>query len=206
MKALLINGSPHQKGCTYTALQQVEQGLGESGVEAEYFWIGKAAVRPCIACRECARLKRCAFEDDVVNRLVAAATAADALVIGSPVYYAGMQGSLKSVCDRLWYCAGAALAGKPAAAVTSARRAGTTTTLEQIYKYFMIDQMPVASSSYWPMVHGNSPEEVLQDEEGINVCRQLGINLADLMRCQEAGRAVGIERKQLSAVKTNFIR
>jgi multimeric flavodoxin WrbA len=206
MKALLINGSPNEHKCTYTALQQVEAGLQEGGIECEWFWTGTGAVHPCIACHSCAERGACTFDDDCVNALAVAAKAADAIVVGSPVYYAGINGSLKSVLDRLYYSAGSALAYKPAGAVVSARRAGTTAALEQLNKYFIINNQPLAGSGYWPMVHGNTVEDVLQDKEGLQVARQLGSNIACLLHAIETAKAAGIEPKRYEKIATNFIR
>lgn len=206
MKVLLINGSPREKGCTYTALCEVADALNKQGLETDIFQLGKQPVRGCIGCGGCAGKGRCIFDDDAVNRAIEKAEEADAYIIGSPVYFASANGALISLLDRMFY-AGKCFAYKPAAAVVSARRAGTTASIDEINKYFSIRSMPVVSSKYWTMVHGNTPEEVRQDLEGMQNMRTLGNNMAWLLKCLEAGRAAGIETPEAEEpVKTNFIR
>ncbi len=206
MKVLLINGSPRPKGCTYTALAEVAKTLNECEIETEIIQIGNQAIRGCIACGGCAGKARCVFDDDAVNEIIAKMETADGLVIGSPVYFASPNGNLISLLDRLFY-AGTCFAHKPAAAVVSARRAGTTVTLDDLNKYFTIRQMPVVSSTYWNMVHGSCPEDVLQDREGLQTMRNLGRNMAWLLKCIESGKKNGIEVPTAeSGVWTNFIR
>lgn len=206
MKALLINGSPNEKGCTYTALSEVAATLEENGVETKIVSIGKQPIRGCIGCGGCAGKNRCVFNEDPVNELIEEMETADALVIGSPVYFASPNGNLTSLLDRFFY-AGGCFAHKPAAAVASARRAGTTVTLDDLNKYFQIRQMPVVSSTYWNMVHGNRPEEVQKDEEGLQTMRNLGRNMAWLLKCIEKGRKDGLEPPvNEHTYKTNFIR
>lgn len=206
MKVLLLNGSPHEKGCTYTALSEVAGALESCGVSAEILWLGRDAGTGCAGCGACARLGKCVI-DDVVNTAAEKARDCDGFIIGSPVHYAAASGQATGVMDRLFRSAGDALRLKPAAAVVSARRAGTTAALEQLNKYFMINEMPVVSSRYWNMVHGARSEDVAQDEEGMSVMRTLGRNMAWLLRSIEAGRAAGVEPpEQEPPVKTNFIR
>lgn len=207
MRVLLINGSPNEKGCTYTALSEVAAALEKEGVETEIFHIGKQPIRGCIGCKGCVNNNaRCVFDDDSVNRAIEKAEKADALVIGSPVYYASANGALISLLDRMFY-AGKCFAYKPAAAVVSARRAGTTASIDEINKYFSIRNMPIVSSKYWTMVHGNSPEEVRQDLEGLQNMRILGKNMAWLLKCLEAGQKAGISIPEAETpMKTNFIR
>lgn len=206
MKVLLLNGSPHEKGCTFTALSEVAGALERSGLETEILWLGKGETIGCRGCGACAKLGKCVF-DDVVNAAADKAKECDGLVVGSPVHYASASGQITCALDRLFYSAGKHLRFKPAAAVVSARRAGTTAAIDQLNKYFTISQMPVVSSRYWPMVHGNTPDEVRQDLEGMAVMRQLGRNMAWLLRCLEAGRAAGVPLPvQEPPVKTNFIR
>lgn len=205
MKVILINGSPNEYGCTYTALAEVAKSLGENGVETEIIHIGKKPIRGCQDCEVCHRGK-CVFNDDIVNLVVERMRGADGLVVGSPVYYASANGSIVSLLDRMFQVA-ENLVHKPAAAIVSARRAGTTAALDVLNKYFLIAQMPVVSSTYWSMVHGNTPEEVLQDEEGLQVMRNLGRNMAYMLKCIEAAKKAGIEPP--AAEKrcfTNFIR
>ena len=208
MKVLLINGSPKEHGCTDLALSEVARALRGCGVETEQVWIGTKPVRGCIACGGCSGKGRCVFGDDPVNTVLEKMAQADGLVVGSPVYYASANGSAVSLLDRVFYAGDRRLfAGKPAAAVVSARRAGTTASLDQLNKYFMISGMPVVSSSYWNMIHGNSPAEAAQDAEGLQIMRNLGRNMAWLLRCIEAGREKGTAfPEQENAVRTNFIR
>lgn len=211
MKVMLVNGSPHRHGCTDRALQEVARTLEKDGVEAEIFWIGAKPVGGCIACGGCDRTGACVF-DDAVNEFRAKAAEADGFVFGAPVHYAHAGASLVGFMDRLFYSNGRAgqpdvFRHKPAAAVASARRAGTTAALDDIQKFFTISQMPVVSSRYWNNVHGNTPEEVEQDAEGLWTMRQLGRNMAWLLRSIEAGRAAGLEPPaQEPGARTNFIR
>ncbi|MDR3315953.1 MAG: flavodoxin family protein, partial [Coriobacteriales bacterium] len=206
MKVLLLNGSPNEKRCTYTALEQVARGLADGGVESEIVWLGKEPVKPCIGCGACQKTQRCAFgEKDGINALIEQAQAADGLVLGSPVFYAGINGSLKSTLDRLFFAASSSFAFKPGACVVSARRAGTTAALEQLHKYICIAQMPLVNSFYWPMVHGQAADQVLQDEEGCQTVYQLGANMAWLLKSIEAGKQAGITPTQPDArARTNF--
>ena len=206
MKVLLINGSPNEKGCTYTALSEVAATLNENGVETEIASIGKQPIRGCIGCGGCAGKRRCVFGDDIVNSMIEKMEQADGLIIGSPVYFASPNGNLMSMLDRFFY-AGGCFAHKPAAAVASARRAGTTVTLDDMNKYFGIRQMPVVSSTYWNMVHGSKPEDVKKDEEGLQTMRNLGRNMAWLLKCIAAGKENGVEPPMSENTKrTNFIR
>jgi multimeric flavodoxin WrbA len=208
MKVLLLNGSPQKSKSTFTALQQVARGLEDNGVASEIVWLGASPMKPCIACGACDKTQRCAFgDDDGVNTLIEAIQAADALVIGSPVHFAGMNGSLKAALDRIFFAAASTFAFKPAGVLVCARRAGTTSALDQILKYPLYAQMPVVSSFYWTMVHGRSGEEVLQDEEGVHTVYQMGANMAWLLKSIEAGREAGIEPTPLKdRAWTNFIR
>ena len=211
MKVMLVNGSPHKEGCTNRALEEVARTLEGEGITAEIFWIGPKPVGGCVSCGACKMLGRCAF-DDVVNEFRAKAAEADGFIFGAPVHYAHAAGSLLGFMDRLFYANGRAGApnvfrNKPAAAVTSARRAGTTAALDDIQKFFTLAQMPIVSSRYWNNVHGNTASEVEQDEEGLWTMRQLGRNMAWLLRCIEAGRAAGVDfPEQENGVQTNFIR
>lgn len=203
MKVLLINGSPNEDKCTYTALAEVASALETEGVETEIAWIGRDPIRGCLGCSGCARKNnRCIFDDDVVNGLIEKAEAADGLIVGSPVFFAGANGALLSVLDRMFYADSHALRFKPAAGIASARRAGTTLAIDQINKYFQINCMPVVSSNYWPMVHGQSVEQVRQDEEGLQIMRILGRNMAWMLNALSAVPAPSVERK----IMTNFIR
>lgn len=206
MKVLLVNGSPHEAGCTYTALSEVGEALRAEGVDTEMIWLGNKPVEDCIACGKCRELGKCVF-DDVVNELIGRAKEADGFVFGSPVYYAHPSGRVLSALDRAFYAGKAAFAGKPGASVVSARRGGTAASYDVLNKYFGISSMPVVSSTYWNMVYGNTPDEVRRDAEGMQTMRNLGRNMAYLIKCIAAGRAAGIEAPvQETAAKTNVIR
>ena len=206
MKVLLLNGSPHEKGCTYTALAEVASALEKNGVETEILWLGKGETIGCRGCGACAKLGKCVY-DDVVNVAAEKARDCDGLVVGSPVHYASASGQITCVLDRLFYSAGKYLRYKPSAAIVSARRAGTTAAIDQLNKYFTINQMPIVSSRYWPMVHGNSPDDVLKDEEGVSVMWTLGNNMAWLLKSIQAGRDAGIDLPEPEPpARTNFIR
>lgn len=206
MKVLLINGSAHQKGCTYTALKEVAGILEQEEIETEFLWIGAKPVAGCIGCGSCRRTGRC-FVDDQVNQVVERLEELDGFVIGSPVYYAGPSGQLTAFLDRLFYAGGGRFRGKLGAAVVSCRRGGAATAFDRLNKYFTINSMPVVSSQYWNQVHGNTPEEVRQDLEGLQIMRTLGRNMAWLLKCIDLGRANGIQLPpQEERVATNFIR
>ncbi|MGM9540781.1 flavodoxin family protein [Anaerovibrio sp.] len=211
MKVLLVNGSPHKNGCTNRALQEVAAALNKENIETKIFWIGNTPLGGCIACRQCAEKGKCVF-DDAVNLLRTEAYTADGFVFGSPVHYAALSGNMTAFMDRLFYSEflgnrNKAFYMKPAAAVVSARRAGTTAAFDQMNKYFTIQEMPIVSSRYWNMVHGARPEEVEQDAEGLFNMRVLGRNMAYLLRCLEAGRNAGVPLPtQETPVFTNFIR
>ena len=203
MKVLLLNGSPHEKGCTYTALGEIAKTLTADGVEAEIFWLGTDAVKSCMACGACRKLGKCVHED-IANTVIAKLDEIDALVIGSPVHYAGASGQVTAVMDRVFYAATAKLRYKPGAAIVSARRGGTTAAFDQLGKYFTIAQMPVVGSTYWNGVHGTAAEEVPQDAEGLQTMRNLGRNMAWLMRCIEQSGIPAPEAER--AAWTNFVR
>lgn len=206
MKVLLINGSPHEHGCTYTALSEVGSALLNDGIDTTIFHIGKGE-EGCIGCGGCAMSNhRCVFGGKV-NEALGLMERADGLIIGSPVYFASPNGSLLSFLDRMFFAGSSYMTNKPAAAVVSARRGGTTASLDVLNKYFTIRNMPIVSSQYWNMVHGNTPEEVKQDLEGLQTMRTLGHNMTWLLKSIEAGKQAGLlppEREQ--PVKTSFIR
>ena len=206
MKVLLVNGSPRAKGCTYTALQEVAKKLNEQGIETEIFQVGAKPICGCIGCGVCMKTGKC-FMDDTVNEFVEKAATADAYIFGSPVHYAAASGMLTSFLDRAFYGKGNIYEDKPGAAVVSCRRGGATATFDQINKYFTICNMPIVSSQYWNMVHGNTPEEVVQDEEGMQTMRTLGTNMAWLLKCIEAGKKAGVAMPvREEKVRTNYIR
>ena len=193
MKVLMINGSRREKGCTYTALHLIEQVLNQEGIETEILFVGKRAVNGEI--------------EALVKEAIEKMKEADGLVLGSPVYYASPTGEIVAFLDRLFWNGGDALRGKPAAVLASARRGGTTAALEVLNKYPTYMEMPLISSRYWNMVHGNKPEEVMQDKEGVQIMETLGRNMAWILKCIEAGRQVGITQPPATdKVFTNFIR
>ncbi|MBR4126408.1 MAG: flavodoxin family protein [Alphaproteobacteria bacterium] len=203
MKVLMINGSGNEKGGTFTALSAVAETLKAEDVETEIVQLGKTAYLDCIACMGCRNggKNRCVFNDDIVNRIIEKAEKSDGFVFGSPVYYAHPSGRLLSVLDRVFFAGSSAFRFKPGAAVVCARRAGTTAALDVLNKYFGINQMPIVSSTYWNMVHGKTPEEVLQDKEGLQSMHNLGKAMACLLK--------GIPQKGNAFVygaMTNFIR
>lgn len=208
MKVLLVNGAPHEKGCTYTALCEIEKELKNEGIETEIFWLGNKQVRGCIGCGKCAENNHhCIFNDDVVNTLVDKAESADGFVFGSAVHYAAPSGTICAVLDRAFYSGGANFRYKPASAIVSCRRAGSTATLDVLSKYMTISNMPVVSSGYWNMVHGSKAEDVLKDEEGLQTMRTIGRNMAWLLKCIDLGKANGVEHPVPEAkIRTNFIR
>ncbi|MBQ9042672.1 MAG: flavodoxin family protein [Eggerthellaceae bacterium] len=210
MKALLVNGSPHKNGCTHTALDIVAGELREAGIEADEFWIGTKPIAGCIGCYKCGEQGECVFKDDKVTEFLAIAGDYDGYVFGAPVFYSGMAGSMKAFMDRVFFSnqGRVTFALKPAAVVTSARRAGTTATLEQLEKFLQHQQMIQVNSFYWPMVHGSKAEDVLRDEEGTQIMQVLGRNLAFTMKCIEAGRAAGVALPEPPdpRVWTNFVR
>ena len=206
MNVLLINGSPRKNGCTYTALSEVAGALNANGIETEIFHIGSAPVQDCTACGRCRGKDYCVFDGDGVNACVDLLKNANGLVVGSPVYYAGPTGSICSFLDRLFFNKGALYAYKPAAVVTSCRRAGATASLDRLYKYFSLSGMPIVSSQYWCMVHGNTPDEVRQDLEGLQIMRTLGNNMAWLIKCIETARGTVPFPQREARIGTNFIR
>jgi len=209
MNVLLINGSPHQNGCTNAALEEIAKTLTEQGIDSTIAWIGRDPIRGCQACGSCSKTGsgQCVFDDDIVNALIEQAANADGIIVGSPVYYSGANGALTCVLDRMFYAGGARLRHKPAAAIASARRAGTTATIMRLNQYFLFNNMPVVPSSYWTMVHGSAADEVAQDEEGLHTMRTLARNMAWMLECFEAGSDAGIDIPELEPKRwTNFIR
>ncbi len=205
MKVVLINGSPRKNGCTARALREVETQLQKNGIETEWFHVGNKPISGCIACGACKKTGRCAVSDDV-NQCAALIADADGLVVGSPVHYAGASGAITSFMDRLFYSASKQFQFKPAAAVVSCRRGGASATFDQLNKYFTINNMPIVSSQYWNSVHGNTPEEVEQDLEGLQTMRTLGNNMAWLIRCIDQAKDKVPYPEKETKVSTNFIR
>lgn len=210
MKVILVNGSPNKNGCTRRALREIEETLHECGIETEIFDIGTEAIAGCLGCRGCRELGKCVI-DDKVNEFVDLAATADGFIFGSPVYYAGANGALTSFMNRVFYSDRCSkrnvFAFKPAAAVASARRAGTTPTLDQINRFFSIASMPIITSTYWNEVHGNMPEEVEQDGEGLRTMRNLARNMAWMLNLINLGKENSIPfPKTEYKPSTNFIR
>lgn len=210
MKVLLVNGSPNEKGCTYTALNEISKTLNKENIDTEIYYIGKEPISPCRACRACAKLGKCVINDKV-NDFVEYARNFDGYIIGSPVHYASASGGIVPFLDRAFFID--SMSGKhsfihkPGTAIVSARRAGTTATIDQLNKYFQINQMPVISGRYWNMVHGATPDEVLKDEEGIQNMRILARNFAYFLKCQQAGKEAGVlPPEKENVIYTNFIR
>ena len=204
MKVLLVNGSPHAKGCTHRALIEIAEELGSRGVESEIVHV-RSDTPGCRACGYCRGSGRCVI-DDQVNEIAARLDEFDAIVLGAPVYYAGPSGQICAFADRLFYSAGGRMAGKLGASVVSCRRGGATAAFDRLDKYFSISNMPVVSSNYWNQVHGNTPQEVEQDAEGLQTMRFLGANMAWLLKCIEAGRNAGVDLPAYEQkIWTNFI-
>lgn len=193
------------------ALEEIAKTLKEEGIDAEIYPIGTKAISGCLGCYTCRKAGKCVF-NDTVNEFIEKAKNADGFIFGSPVHYAAAGGAITSFMDRVFFSAfcsgqGNIFLHKPAAAVASARRAGTTATLDQLNKYFSISQMPIISGRYWNMVHGTTPEEVKQDLEGLQNMRILARNMAWHLKCQEAGQQAGVPMpKQEETAYTNFIR
>ena len=205
MKVMLVNGSSREHGCTARALRQVADALNAAGIETEMLFIGNQPIADCFACGQCGKLGHCVFQDAAADFALRAAEF-DGFVFGSPVYYAHPSGRLLSFMDRAFYANGGNFRFKPAAAVLSARRAGNTASLDVINKHFTINCMPVVSSTYWNHVHGNTPEEVEQDLEGLQTMTNLGKNMAWLLKCIQLGKENGVNPPQLDRVYTNFVR
>lgn len=205
MKVLLINGSPNKEGSTNEALKIVASSLNEEGIDCEIVWLGNSSINDCIACRKCSELNKCVF-DDVVNEVAVKCYEADGFIFGSPVYFAHPSGRILSFLDRIFYSHRKAFSYKPAASITVARRAGTTSTFDVLNKYASISSMPIISSSYWNMAFGAKKEDIHQDLEGIDTLINIGKNMAWILKCIELGKENGIEHPINKARKTNFIR
>ncbi len=206
MKVMLVNGSPHEKGVINTALSEIAETLAKEGVESEIFWLGLHPIAGCIGCGVCRKTGHC-FRNDIVNDFCTRVPEFDAFVFGSAVHYAAASGALCSFMDRVFYSEGKLFRGKPGAAVVSCRRAGSTAALDQINKYFFINNMPIPSSQYWNMLHGNTPEEAGEDLEGLQIMRTLARSMAWMLKCVETGKNAGIEfPEQEPFARTNFVR
>lgn len=208
-KVVLVNGSPHKEGCVFTALKEIAETLKAEGVDSEIFWVGNQPLAGCIGCGACVGKRKC-FRNDTVNDFVARMDEYDGFIFGTPVHYAGASGAITSFMDRVFFIDefnGEHLAGKPAAAIATCRRSGGTAALDQMNKYMADCNMPIVPSQYWNIVHGNTPEEIRLDAEGLQTMRTLARNMAWLVKCIEAGRAAGIcfPAHELHTM-TNFIR
>lgn len=205
MKVLLINGSPNEKGCTYTALSEVANSLQSHGIATEILYLGKKPIAGCIDCGKCRQTGKCVF-DDKVNEVAERLDEFDGLIVGSPVYYAGPSGQLMSFLDRLFFSGGKKMAGKLGAAVVSCRRGGASAAFDRLNKYFTISNMHIVGSQYWNQVHGFTPDDVRKDKEGLQTMRTLGENMAWLLKCIEAGNNAGVPKpKYEPPVHTHFI-
>jgi len=206
MKVLLVNGGPHEEGCTHTALAEAAKALNEAGIATEEVWLGNKPIAGCIGCQACRETELC-FRDDIVNEFIAKTDDADGFIFGSPVHFASATGALTSFMDRVFYARMRRFWGKPAASVVCCRRGGATATFDQINKYFTISNMPIVSSQYWNMVHGHNAEQAKEDLEGIQTMRVLGKNMAWLLKSIEAGKQAGIKPPEPETrIYTNFIR
>jgi len=207
MKVLLVNGSPNNRGCTYTGLVEMEKILNEKGIDTEIFHIGRGAISGCSGCGQCLKTAHCVLKKDKVNEFLSLIESVDGIVFGTPVHFANMAGGLKSFLDRAFFGKGHLFRGKPAAVIASARRGGTTAALDALLKYPAFAEMPIVSGRYWNMIHGNSPEEVLQDIEGIQNLQVVATHMAWLLQCIDVAKQNDIPFPTVEKkVKTNFIR
>lgn len=207
MKVVMLNGSPNKHGCTYTALKAISEELSVQGIESEIVWLGNGLVRGCIGCGGCKTADKCVFFDDPVNAVGEKLKNADGYVFGAPVHYASPNGAMIAAMDRLFAAFGKYFQFKPAAAIVSARRAGTTASVDVLNKYIQINNMITVPSTYWNMVHGSKSEEVLQDEEGLCIMRAIASNMAWLLKLLNKAKNTPLEKPVIiPKVKTNFIR
>lgn len=208
MKVMLINGSPHQKGCCYTALQVISNVLEQEGIESEWVWVGNKPISGCIACGSCYKTGTCIFDGDGLNESVEKFKDCDGLIVASPVHYASAGGAITSFMDRFFYSGSKADRRlKPGASIVSCRRGGASAAFDQLNKYFTISEMPIVSSTYWNQVHGNTPEEVRQDLEGMRTMRVLARNMSYLLKAFKTARENGLDYPdEEPGVMTNFIR
>ena len=198
-KVLVINGSPKANGCTATALDEVIKTLQQEGIETELIQIGKKEIHGCVACGSCSRTGKCVF-DDQVNEIAEKFKEADGLLVGSPVYYSSPNGALVALLDRLFYSTSFSKQMKVGAAVVSARRGGNTASFDVLNKYFTISSMPVASSTYWNQVHGFTAEDVRKDLEGLQTMRNLGRNMAFMIKAfNDAKEKYGLPEEEHDA-------
>lgn len=205
MKVILVNGSPNEKRCTYTALKEVEDTLNKHNIETELIWLGNKPISGCLGCGACLKTCRC-FMKDIVNEFLDKAEYADGFIFGTPVHFASASGMITSFMDRAFYGRSNLFKNKPAAGIVSCRRGGASSTFDMLNKYFAMNNMPIITSQYWNMVHGNKPEEVKQDLEGMQTMRTLANNMAWILKCIEAGKNNGIDYPENEPIiRTNFI-
>jgi len=206
MKILLINGSPNEHGCTFTALSEVAGTLNKHGVETEIVYLGKKPIAGCIACMKCFETGHC-FRDDIVKELQSRLNEFDGIILGSPVYYSNPTGQILSFAQRLFFCKESEMAGKLGASVVSCRRGGASATFESLNQFFTICNMPVVPSQYWNSVHGFTPDDVRKDAEGLQTMRSLAENMVWMLRCIKAGEMNGINVPDYEPrLRTHFIR
>jgi multimeric flavodoxin WrbA len=206
MHVLMINGSPKANGCTYTALSEVAAELEKEGIRSSIFHIGDKPIKDCIGCGGCFTTGYCVFKTDQVNACIDLAREADGIVVGSPVYFAGPNGSLCAFLDRMFFAKGDRYAYKPAASVVVLRRGGASASFDRLNKYFTISNMPIVSSQYWNAVHGTTPAELRQDLEGMQVMRTLGRNMAWMLKCIDTAKATVPYPEREERLHTNFVR
>lgn len=206
MKVILVNGSAHEKGCTYTALLEIAETLNINNIESEIYWLGNKPISGCLGCGNCIKTGKC-FINDKVNEFLDKVKSTDGFIFGTPVHFASASGMITSFMDRLFYGRSNLFKNKPVAGIVSCRRGGATSTFDMLNKYFAMNNMPIVTSQYWNMVHGNNPEEVKQDLEGMQTMRTLANNMAWILKCIEAGKNAGIDYPNNEPViRTNFIR
>jgi len=206
MKVLLLNGSPRKEGCTYTALSEIANTLKEEGIDSIIYQIGTETITGCKSCRACAKLGKCVINDKV-NEFVELASTCDGFIFGSPVYYSSPSGRIISALNRLFYAGSQHFAFKPASSIVTARRAGTTSSLDVLNKYFLINQMPIVSSTYWNIIFGRTPDELKSDLEGIQTMKFVGKNMAWMLKCINIANCRGEYHPQIeNKIHTNFIR
>lgn len=206
MKVILVNGSAHEKGCTYTALLEIAETLNINNIESEIYWLGNKPISGCLGCGNCIKTGKC-FINDKVNEFLDKVKSTDGFIFGTPVHFASASGMITSFMDRLFYGRSNLFKNKPVAGIVSCRRGGATSTFDMLNKYFAMNNMPIVTSQYWNMVHGNNPEEVKQDLEGMQTMRTLANNMVWILKCIEAGKNAGIDYPNNEPViRTNFIR
>jgi multimeric flavodoxin WrbA len=201
MKVIMINGSPHKNGNTFTALNEISMTLEKENIQTEIFNIGTKPMQGCIACQKCVETGVCVFHDDLYDAVVESAKTADGLIVGTPVYYAGPNGALCAFLDRLFYSASELLEYKPAAAVVVCRRGGASAAFDRLNKYFSINNMPIVTSQYWNIVYGRLPGEASRDAEGLQTMRTLARNMAWMLKSLSEDKPEAEEQQV-----TNFIR